>query len=190
MRVGHGLQRRERLRRDDEERLGRIEVAGRLEEIGAIDVGNEAERERAIAVMSQRLVRHHGPEVGAADADIDDVADGLAGVALPFAAADAVGELRHPVEHGMNLRHHVVAVHDNRCSFGGAQRHMQHSALFGDIDFLAAEHCVAPLCDPTLYRELHEQSDGFIGNSIFGVVQVQACAFDRKVFSAVWIVRE
>ena len=45
----------------------------------------------AFAVMLERLVRHHRAEVGAADADVDDVANPLAGVALPRAAADAVG---------------------------------------------------------------------------------------------------
>ncbi len=90
----------------------------------------------------------------------------------------------------MNLGHHVVAVHDNRGSLRGAQSHMQHSSLFSDIDFLAAEHCVAVLRDPALSGELHEQSNGFIGNSAFGVVQVQAHVFEGKAFPTVWIVRE
>ena len=44
VRVGHRLQRREGLRRDDEQRLGRIEVAHRFGEVGAVDVRDEAER--------------------------------------------------------------------------------------------------------------------------------------------------
>src|SRR5208282_1807751 len=90
VRIGHSFQRRERLRTDDEESLGRIKVTRRLEEVGAIDVGNEAERDRAIAVMSQRLECHHGPEVRTTDADVNHVAYRLTGVARPFAAADAV----------------------------------------------------------------------------------------------------
>ena len=43
-------------------------------------------------VVAERLVRHHRPEVGAADADVHDVADGLAGVALPLARPHPVGE--------------------------------------------------------------------------------------------------
>ena len=50
----------------------------------AVDVGDEAEGQVALAVVAQRLVRHHRPEVGAADADVDDVADRLAGVPLPL----------------------------------------------------------------------------------------------------------
>ena len=34
-------------------------------------------------------------------------------VALPIAAADAVGKIGHLVEDGMNLRHDVLAIHNN-----------------------------------------------------------------------------
>ena len=46
--VGHRLERGERLRHDDEERLGRVEVVHRLPEVGAVDVGHEAERQVAV----------------------------------------------------------------------------------------------------------------------------------------------
>ena len=42
--VRHRLERGERLRRDDEERLRRVEIAGRLGEIGAVHVGHESGR--------------------------------------------------------------------------------------------------------------------------------------------------
>src|SRR5260370_7953609 len=134
--------------------------------------------------MPQRPVRYYWPQVGAADADIDDVAYGLAGVAPPFTAADAVGEISHLVKHGMNLRHHVVAVHDNRCSFWGAQRHMQHSSLFCGVDLLAMEHPIAPLRDASPPGELNEQSNCFIGNPLFRASQSQACAFDANPLSS------
>ena len=41
--------------------------------------------------MLERLISHDRTEIGAAYADIDDVADALAGMAPPVAAADAVG---------------------------------------------------------------------------------------------------
>ena len=157
LRVGHRLQRREGLRGDDEQRFRRIEIARRFDEIGAVDVGDEAERHGAVAVVLERLVGHHRPEVGAADADIDDVADALAGVALPLAAADAVGEVGHLVEHGMNLRHDVLAVDDDGCAFRRAQRHVQDGPIFGDVDLLAAKHRVDPRAQPGLLGELDEQ---------------------------------
>ena len=58
--------------------------------------------------MLQRLVSHHRAEIGAADADVDDVANAFAGVAFPRAAANAVGEVRHFVEHGVDIGHDVL----------------------------------------------------------------------------------
>ena len=100
--------------------------------------------------MPQRLVGHHRPEVRAADADVDDVADALAGVALPLAAADAVGEVGHLVEHGMHLRHDVLAVHDDRCASRRAQGDVQDGAVLGDVDLVTAEHGVDPRAQPAI----------------------------------------
>ena len=113
-RVGHRLQRGESLRRDHEQRLRRVEIAHRFGEVGAIDVGYEAEAHRAVAVRFQRFVGHHRPEVGAADADVDDVADALAGVTLPGAVTDAVREVGHSVEHGVHVRHHIASIEHDR----------------------------------------------------------------------------
>jgi hypothetical protein len=65
-----------------------------------------------------RLVGDHRPEVGAADADVDHVADALAGIALPGAAAHRLRELCHLVEDGMDLRHEIPTVDRGavRCS--------------------------------------------------------------------------
>ena len=92
VRVGHGLERGEGLRGDDEKRLRRIEIAHRLGDVRAVDIGDEAEGHRAVAVVSQRFVRHHGPEVRAADADIDHIPDAPAGMAFPRPAAHPLGE--------------------------------------------------------------------------------------------------
>ena len=68
----------------------------------------------AVAIELQRFIGHDRPEVRAADADIDDVADRLAGVALPRAAADLIGEGGHFIEHGMDLGHDVFAIDGDR----------------------------------------------------------------------------
>ena len=70
----------------------------------------------AVAVAFERFVSHHRTEVGAADANINDVADAFAGVAFPFPAAHAVAEGGHFVEHGVNARHYVFAIHNDGCS--------------------------------------------------------------------------
>ena len=98
MRVGQRFLRRERLGTNDEQGFFGIELARGFDEIRAIDVGDEAEAQLALAVMTQRFVSHHRTEIRAADADIDDVADRPPGVPAPVAAADLVGEGRHPFE--------------------------------------------------------------------------------------------
>ena len=122
-----------------------VEVAGRLGEVGAVDVGDEAEGHVAARVVAQRLVGHHRAEVGAADADVDHVADRLAGVALPLAGADPLGEGAHPVEHLVDLLDDVDAVDDQRALARHPQRDVQHRAVLGDVDVLAAEHRLAAL---------------------------------------------
>ena len=118
VRVRHRLERRERLRRDDEERLVGREVLRRLGEIGRVDIRHEAEREVAPRVVTQGLVRHHGPEVRAADPDVDDVSDRLPRVPSPFARTDALGERRHAVEDLVHVGDDVDAVDDERRPFG------------------------------------------------------------------------
>ena len=60
--------------------------------------------------MLQRLIRHDRPEVRSADADVDYVADALAGVTLPGAIAQPIGEIGHLVQDGVDLRHDIPAV--------------------------------------------------------------------------------
>ena len=101
LRVGHRLERREGLRRDDEERLGGIEVARRLDQIDAIHVRDEAERQSR-GRCSAATLRTPSPGRGRTpDPDVDHVADAPAGVAGPAAAPYPVGERGHPVEHVM-----------------------------------------------------------------------------------------
>ena len=139
MRIGHRLQRREGLRRDDEQRLGRVELARRLDEIGAVDVGHETEGHRPFAVELERFIRHHRSQVGPANADVDHVADGLPRMTLPVATANAVGERRHPVEHRVHIGNDVAPIDDDRGTARRAQRHMQHGAILGNVDPVAAE---------------------------------------------------
>src|SRR5262249_6542476 len=132
----------------------------------------------------------HRPEVGAADADIDDVANAFAGVALPFAVADAVGESGHLVEHGMDLRHDILAIdHDGR-PFRRAQRHVQDRAIFRDVDFLAGEPRVDSLAQPGLFGERDEQSQCLVIDAMFRIIEKDADGLRRHPLAAFGIMRE
>ena len=154
----------------------------------AVHVGDEAEGQGALAVMPERFVGHHRPEVGAADADVDDVANALAGVALPRAAAHAVGEVGHLVEHRMDLGHHVLAVHDDGGVPRRAQGDVQHGAILGDVDLVAAEHGVDARAQAGFSGQLHEQLEGFVRDAVLRVIEEQARRLGRQPFAAfgVW----
>ena len=139
-RVGHRLERRERLRRDDEQRLGGVEIARGLGEVGAVHVRDEAESQVARAVVLQRLVGHDRTEIGAADADVDDGAHAPAGVPAPAAVPDLVGERGHPIEHRVHVRDDVLAIEDDRRVIRRAQRDVEHGTPLRRVDVLAAEH--------------------------------------------------
>ena len=126
VRVGHGLQRGEGFRRNDKQRFRRIEIARPLPRNPCHPRSRRNGSHVALAVMLQRLIGHHRTKVRAADADIDDVSNALAGVALPFAAADAIAEIRHLVEHGVDFGHHVFAVHQD--GFRPSARATPHAA--------------------------------------------------------------
>ena len=168
--VRERLERRERLGDDDEERLGGIEAVDRLGELGAVDVGDEADVEVALALVQERLVRHRGAEIGPADADVHDGADRLAGVPDPRAGPHPVGELRHPVEDRVDLGDHVLPVDDELAVARHAQRHVADGAVLGHVDVLAREHRVDAGAQPGRVGETAKQGERVVAHPVLRVV--------------------
>src|SRR5215472_1317 len=140
--------------------------------------------------MAQCLVRHYGAEVGPADADVDDVTNPLTSVPLPFTAADAVGEIRHPVEHRMNMWDDVLAIDDNRCPSWRPQGNVQHSPVLGGSDFVAPEHRVDARAQTALFGQFNEQPYGFIGDAVFRIVEIHTGSLHRQLLTTLRIVSE
>lgn len=188
--IGDGLLRGKGLRRDDEERgLGR-ELLQRLGHVGAVDVGDEMGAEVFLRVGLERLGDHDGAEVGAADADVDEVGDGLAGVAFPFAGADGVGEFFHVGEDGIDLGHDVLAIDEDGAIRAIAERDVEDGAIFSDIDFLAGEHLLGHAVDVLLNGERAEQADRFIGDPVLGEIEKEVAEFEREFLEALGVLRE
>ena len=186
--VGHGLQRGEGLRGDDEQRLRGIEIAHRLGEIGAVDVGDEAERHGPLAVVLQRLIGHDGPKVGAADADIDHIADPLAGMALPVAAAHAVGEVGHLVQHGMDIGHHIPAVDGgSRRRAARAARHEERRGFSETLIFSPRNMASMRSRRPDSSASCSSSSQGFVGDPVLRIVEIDPGRFERQPLAAVAI---
>ena len=140
--------------------------------------------------MPERLVGHDRPEIRTADADVDDVADPLAGGARPGAAAHAMREVRHPVEHGVHVGHHVPAVDQDRGVARGAQRHVQHGAFLRHVDLLAPEHRVDPGAQAGLHGEADQQLQRVPGHPVLRIIEIDARRLRRHPFAAPRIARE
>ena len=106
----------------------------------------------------KRARRHCRAEVGAADADIDDVGHRLAERAPHPSLAHVRGEAQHLLPRADDLGHHVLAVDQNRLAGEIAQGGVQDGALLGDVDLLAGEHRLAPGFDLGRLGELDERA--------------------------------
>ncbi len=65
-------------------------------------------------ILNNSKLKTRTYEIRSADADVDDVGDGLSGVALPVSGDKLFAELLHVSQHGVHLRGHVLAVDDDR----------------------------------------------------------------------------
>ncbi len=90
----------------------------------------------------------------------------------------------------MHLRHDVVAVEDDRLVARRTKRDVEHRALFGGVDSLAAEHRVDALAQSARVGQIHEKADGLVGDAILRVVEVQAGGFGREALAARRVVGE
>ncbi len=143
--VGHRLRRGEGFRGDEEERALRVEAGERVGKMRAVDIGDEVHVRSAVAVGGQRGDRHRRPEVGAADADIDDVVELVGGDAAMLAVADLIGKGEEALERRVHFGDDVLAVDADVGVGARAERDMKDGAAFRLVDRLAGEHRVAQL---------------------------------------------
>src|ERR1051326_6831216 len=174
----------ERFGTDDEQSFFGIEVSRGFIEVGAIDIGDEAESHIALAVMTQRLVGHYGTEIGAANADVDDVADTAIRMSAPAAAADLFGESRHAIEYRVYLGYDIDAVDKKEFVLLRTEGDMEHRSMFGNVDFLAAEHAFDALRETTYRAQRKKQANLFAGHSFLGVVEIEPGAIHCQPLAA------
>ncbi len=163
--VGQRLLGGEGLAGDDEQRRARVEAGEQRGDVGAIDVGYEMHGEIRQLLGAQGFGRHPRPEVGAADADIDDIGDAFAGKTAPVAAVHAFTEILHALEHGANLGRFLLV---------GAQRHMTDGAMLGVVDRLAGQHFLFPPIEVGGSGEVMQQGQRLDVDALLGEVEQQA----------------
>ena len=178
--IRHGLDGREGLRRDDDERLGRLEAAQRLDEVGRVDVRHESDVELRRGVGAKRLVGHRRAEIGATDPDVDHGLNRPAGVPAPRPRPHLLGERGHPVEHVVHLADDVHAVDDERPVARQPQRDVQRRAILGRVDVLAAVHRVAAPRHVSRRSERDEQPHGLLGDEVLREIGVDPGGLERE----------
>ena len=188
--VGQRLDRGERLRRHDEQGLGRVEAGQRLDDVGAVDVGHEAGGDLRVAVRPQRPVGHRRTEVGAADADVDDGADAPPGRSRPRAVADLLGEGAGAVEHGVDLGHDVATVDLDDGVRRGSQRDVQHGSALGDVDRLTGEHRITTCRHPGRLGHGEQRGHHGVVDALLGVVDSQITDVQHVALGAARVRRQ
>jgi hypothetical protein len=103
-----------------------------------------------VGKSGERRDRHLRPQIAAADADVDDVAQGQ--LAAVGARPHRFGESEHRLEHALHLGRM------RRRAGGRAQRRMQHGAAFGRVDRRSGEHRVAQRLDAAFARQVGEEA--------------------------------
>jgi hypothetical protein len=169
--VGDGLGGGEGLAGNEEQSGLRVASLEGLGHVGAVDVGDEVELHALLAVGLESLGDHDGSEVRAANADVDNGVDLLAGVALPLARADLVGELLHVLQNAVDLLDHALAVNLHGLVGGVAQSHVVDGAALCEVDLLALEHVVAKLLDLCLLSKLDEEGESLLGDEVLGEIE-------------------
>jgi hypothetical protein len=133
-------------------------------------------RETAGPLVAQRLRDQQRPEVRAADADVHDLPQRLAGRAALAAVAHRRDERLDPLAG----RQHLVLDRDGPGE-RRAQRRVQHRASLGHVDRIAAEHRLDPRREPDRPRERAQRRERVARDPLarqveqpVGVLDVQA----------------
>ena len=150
-------------------------------EVGPVDVGHEAEVEVPVDEGVECDGGHGRAEVGAADADVDDVGQPLPRDASAFPGTHGGGEASHLVEDLVHIGNDVVArVFDDRAR-RRSKGDVEDGPVLGEVDVLAGEHGVPKAFDLGRSGQVGEQSDRLPGDPVLRVVEVEVPDLDDEV---------
>ena len=158
--IGQCLRRRKRLGADHEQRRFRIHGPQDAVQLYAVDVRYEVNAESGPAISVKGLQRHHDTQIGAADADVDDVGDFPPRVTRQRTAVKRICQSPHLFSFGLHTGHDIVAVHRQRAIGGTAKCDVQGGAVLGVVDALAAEHALDPVRQASLFGQPQQQRQG------------------------------
>lgn len=110
-------------------------------------------------------------QVRATDTDVDDGVDLLAGVTLPLAAADLLGELLHVLQHGVDILDDALAIDLHGLVGDIAESNVVDGTVLGEVDGLALEHGITQLLDIGLLGQLDQERQGLLGQEVLGEIE-------------------
>ena len=87
-------------------------------------------------------------------------------------------------EDGVDGGHDVLAVNEDGAIGAISECDVEDGAVFGDVDFVAAEHAIAPFLDFGVSGEVQEEAEGFIGDAIFGEIQENVAEAKGEFFES------
>ena len=74
----------------------------------------------------------------------------------------------------MHLGYYVMTVDIDVFVLRRPQRDVEHGAILGRVDFIPAEHRIAPGGQSGFAGETDEQLNGLVRNAVLGIIQVQS----------------
>ena len=163
-----------------------VEFLCEVRELGAVDVGHAVKAHFLVPVGPECPCGHHGAQVRAADADVHDIREALAGMAADLLRLNALDEVLDAIEHFPHVRHAVDFERD-LVRHLGAQCRVQDRAVLGDVDFLAREHRLDGFRHLRFPREPHEQLSGCRVDVVLRVVERQVARGQRESGGALFI---
>mmetsp|Transcript_55967 Transcript_55967/g.141721 ORF Transcript_55967/g.141721 Transcript_55967/m.141721 type:complete len:370 (+) Transcript_55967:1351-2460(+) len=174
-RIQHGLRCGEGLGDHNDERGLRAEPIEGALDVYRVDIGQELQRPArgglgSVWVGLQGLKDELDTQVRAADADAHDVRQRLARVADEGARADLLREGLHGVEHGVDLRHDVLAVDVDHLVLRCPQGVVQHGTALGLVDLAAREETLLLTLHVHDCGELLQQAHGLLCDLLAAVI--------------------
>jgi hypothetical protein len=94
------------------------------------------------------------------------------------------------IEHGVDFRHEVLAIHYDGRICWRSQGHVQYRAVFGDVNLPPTKHRVDALVQGGLLHQLHEEFESLVGDAILGVIQEKARCLAGETLATFVVSRE